>query len=135
MVWTTDIPIYRASVLFLVESTVEEAEEVFKKNKEKLPLEFFDKVVEEIEDINSCDGCVFHNKGNYYYIVFIRHVCYENVVHELFHLTNIIMYSRGVTYDEVAEPWAYLLGWLTQRFFDDYLKIKKELRKAKKEAK
>lgn len=133
MVWSVEIPIYDAEVIFLVECSPEEADDALHDKFRKAPQDAFDALLDDIRDNSNCDGATCHNSRNtYYYMVYIRHVTHRNVSHELFHVVNMILMTRGISHDETAEPWAYLIGWLTERFYEDYSRIKKELRKTKK---
>ena len=42
------------------------------------------------------------------------------VAHELFHVCNKILCAAGVNHDADAEPWAYLIGWLTNEYYLKY---------------
>ena len=45
---------------------------------------------------------------------------YGCVVHELFHVAHMLLYSRGYIADETAEPEAYLLEFLINEFYKEF---------------
>lgn len=133
MVWSIKVPIYDAEVIFLVECSPEEAEEALHEKFRKTPKDTLNSVLDDVRDSSDCDGATHYSSSStYYYIVYVRRVSHRIVTHELFHVVNLILTTRGVVHDETAELWAYLIGWLTERFYEDYSRIKKELRKTKK---
>ena len=42
------------------------------------------------------------------------------VSHEIFHVCNKILCAAGVNHDADAEPWAYLIGWMTEKYYEKY---------------
>lgn len=124
MIWYSDIDIYRCSVLFIVESTAKEFKKYCKENNLNFTEETYNLILDDIKNEDKCDGVTYSigYAGNY--IVFLRNTKLEVVVHELFHLVNSILCDREVTYDEQAEAWAYLIGWVTQDFYNTHDKLK-----------
>jgi len=48
------------------------------------------------------------------------------VAHEIYHIVNRILMDRGIqhTYDD--EPYAYLVGWLTNMYYNTLDELKKD---------
>lgn len=115
-----DIPIYCTSVCFLIGGGKEDLDLLKEDNPDKFDHELYYSLLKDIEDVDICDGfTVVMRDGSY--LVYIREG-FEDVprvvIHELFHLANYILYKRGVYHEESAEPWAYLLGWLTEQYVE-----------------
>ena len=118
MVFSVDIAIYGTSVLFLAGSTVEEFEEVYEMNRDSFTQEEHDGIVRSMED-KRCFGFTCW-LDSWKYVVFIREPYkVRQSSHEIFHVANKILYSRDVTFDADAEAWAYLIGYITEKFYDN----------------
>lgn len=119
MIFDLEVPIYNCNIAFIVESTVEDFEEFYKDNNERFTNEEHDDIIESIKNADGCNGFVMREDNGCDYLVYLR--CRENkddVAHEIFHVANKILMSRGVTFDADAEAWAYLIGWITKRFYE-----------------
>lgn len=131
MVEIINIEIYCTSVCFCIGIDEKAFDELYKDNKDKFDDELYKECYNDITDENACDGFTSTMKDGSY-MVYIRKG-YENnyriVIHELFHLTNRILCDRGVYHEITAEAWAYLIGWLSEQYFniinkDNSFKIK-----------
>lgn len=119
MTFQVDIPIYRSHVLFLVESTVEEFKDVYDKNADMFDDGDYKSLTADIEDVGKCNGFVITAKNGLDYVAYIRYKDeVGDVAHELFHVVNKMLYSRGVALDENGEAWAYLISYLTDEFYN-----------------
>ena len=118
MIKIVDVLLYRCSVVFLIESTLEEwktfFDEQYKDNK--LQSSNDADVREMFEDNTS--GFVISTGLNDY-------ICYisnsENaglVAHEIFHAANAVLQGRGVTLDSSGEAYAYMIEYLTNEFYN-----------------
>lgn len=119
MIFDLEVPIYNCHIAFLVESTVEDFEEFYKNNKERLTEEEYKSIAEDIKDVVNVDGLTMRDDKTCDYLVYFRHPEHkDDVAHEIFHVANKILMARGVTFDADAEAWAYLIGWITKRFYE-----------------
>lgn len=135
MAFDLEIGIYNTHILFLVGTTLSQYKKVYEKNKDAITEEENDGIIKDIQRPKSCDGFTL-SCDNGDYVVYLRQENPKvgNVAHEIFHVANKILYHRGVTYDSDAEAWAYLIGFITQRFYralahDTKLKEKKQKQK------
>lgn len=74
----------------------------------------------EFENITHNAACAFpvYKKNGYakYYMCFTKELTPEIIAHEALHVTNMIMYDRGLELDpNNDEAQAYLLGWVVQQ--------------------
>lgn len=118
MIEIVDIPLYKCSVVFLIESTVEEWKEFFDKQYKEGRLQSSNDsgVREELEA--KTPGFVLATGLNDY-------ICYISnannaglVVHELFHVTNAVLQDKGVELGLKGEAYAYLIEYLTNEFYN-----------------
>ena len=97
----------------------EDFELLYEDNKHKFNKEEYDGIVKDLEN-NSYAGFVSCINDNSYFLCikeeFIKN--YYIVIHELFHLTNHILWDRGVDLDKSGEAYAYLIGWLSEQYFN-----------------
>lgn len=62
---------------------------------------------------NNANGAFAFYKRDFF--VWVRHAnSVSELVHELYHATNYILTQCGVAHDEIDEPYAYLLEYLTR---------------------
>ena len=115
-----DIPLYRCSVICLYETTLEEWTEFFKEQykENKVPTKIDVAVQEEFE--NNSLGFVLSTGFNDY-VLYVSDVDNAGLVaHEIFHAAHIILFERNYQTDGIAEPEAYLIEYLTNRFYIEY---------------
>ena len=103
-------------------------------NVSKFTNEEYETIRKDIVDKNSCNGLTVQlDNGNVF--VFIRKGCERKdlfVIHELFHAVTKVLTRAGVNHDADDEPYAYLMGWLTNEYFnclDDYEKAQRDDKK------
>ena len=131
MVETINIEIYCTSVCFCIGIDEKAFDELYKDNKNKFDDDLYKECYNDIKDENACDGFTSTMKDGSY-MVYIRKGFENNyriVIHELFHLTNRILCDRRVYHEDTAEAWAYVIGWLSEQYFniinkDNNFKIK-----------
>lgn len=118
MITSIDVPIYDRSIAFLVEVTPEEFDRFYYDNVTSITDEEYKQCRKDIEKqgggftgvLDSGNLLVYLSKGNSDIIV----------PHEIFHAVNSILCLAGVNHDIDAEPWAYLIGWLTNEYYLRY---------------
>ena len=119
MIFDLEVPIYDCHIAFLVESTAEDFEEFYKGNKERLTEEEYKNISDDIKDVGHVNGLTMKAEKECNYLVYLRHPeNKDDVAHEIFHVANNILMERGVTFDDDAEAWAYLIGWITKMFYE-----------------
>lgn len=131
MIEFINVDIYINTIVIAAGIDAEGFDILYEDNKDKFSYEEYQKIRNDINDDSICDGstCLL-DCGNIF--VFIRKGCERKdltVAHELFHAVNKLLCRAGVNHDADAEPWAYLLGWLTNEYYnrlDDYEKGCKE---------
>jgi len=88
----------------------------------RLPLDMYniivdvvfgqEKLMEQFKDVRHCSGYT-RDSGDGIYLVWVRDKkSLGTVVHELYHLVNMISKTVGLSEDYNNEQQAYLLGWL-----------------------
>ena len=122
MIKIIDIPIYRCSVICLYGSTLDDWSEFFDKQlkEDKLSTKVDVAVRDEYE--NNSPGFVLPTGYNDY-VMYVNDA--ENVglvAHEIFHAAHCILYDRGCEVDGTAEPEAYLIEFITSKFYTEWLK-------------
>lgn len=112
------IPIYKTTVVMITETTEDEWLEFYKLYDDKITDDDNKYILKDINNPDACNGSTLVlDKGDY--AIFIRHKDYEgDVAHEIYHVANKILCSRGVTHDADGEAWAYLIGWLTEEYYN-----------------
>ena len=117
MIKILDLPIYNTTAVMMAESSPREWEEFYHLYEDKLTEDDFKEMLYDIQNKSTCNGftrCL--DKGDYAF--FIRYKEYEDdIAHEIFHVANKILYSRGVYHEADAEAWAYLIGYITKEFY------------------
>lgn len=115
-----NIDVYQTSVCICVGLDIKGLDELKEENPNKFDDDIYKQMKDDILDINSCDGFASTMKdGSYFMYIREGHdVDYRVVIHELFHITNKILFDRGVYYEESAEAWAYLIGYLAESYFN-----------------
>lgn len=117
MIDILNIPLYKTTIVMIVESTPEEWENFYHLYEDKLTEDDYKCILKDIEDPSICDGAtIVFDKGDYG--VFIRHKDrVGDIAHEIFHVANKILCSRGVYHESDGEAWAYLIGYITEEFY------------------
>lgn len=112
-----DIDLYKTTFVFVVGVSVDEWNEFYKKYTDKLSDDD-NKIVTDTIDDKSYDGaCIQTDKNDY--IIYIRNSeDHGDISHEIFHACNRLLTRLEFTHDEVAEAWAYLIGYVTEHFYD-----------------
>ena len=112
-----DLKMYHAQVVFLVGITAYDFEMLYYDNNRKITDDERKEFIGEITDEHGCNGltCLL-DSGDV--LVYIRHAEYEgDVSHEIYHAANKVLVQRGFeAVDE--EAWAYLIGYLTDEYYD-----------------
>ena len=118
MIQIVNVPIYKTTVVMIAETSEEEWLEFYKLYDDKITEDDSKYILKDINNPDTCNGATFIlDKGDY--VIFIRHKDYEgDVAHEIFHVANKILCSRGVFHEADGEAWAYLIGWLTEQYYD-----------------
>ena len=120
MIEFINIDIYLNCIVVAAGIDVKEFDKLYYNNVTKFTNEEYEEIRRDIANENSCNGeTVLLENGNIF--VFIRkgHEREElYVIHELFHAVNNLLCRAGVNHDADAEPWAYLMGWLANEYFN-----------------
>lgn len=133
MIIALGIPIYRCDVAFFLNTTVDELEDFYKNNKDRVDSESYEVIKKDIKNAEEIGGAVYTCGVNY--IVYIRDIRKKGYIdHELYHLTNTLLTDRGVEHSRNDEPFAYFNEYLHDEFRDMLKKYAKEI-KAKKDDK
>ena len=120
MIFQLDVPIYNTNVLFIVNPTSEEIQEFLDSttNKEKLTDEELKNLLKELDDVHYGGYTTWLDKGGYIVLLKEDYKIPSIYQHELFHVTNLILFDRGIEHTRIAEPYAYLIGWITEQYID-----------------
>ena len=125
MIEFINIDIYLNCIVVAAGVDVKEFDKLYYDNVTKFTNEEYEEIRRDIANENSCNGeTVLLKNGNIF--VFIRKGQERRdltVSHELFHAVNKLLCRAGVNHDADAEPWAYLMGWLTNEYYcrlEDY---------------
>lgn len=137
MIDAIDVDIYGRSVAFLVEVTPEEFDRFYYDNVTRITDEEYRDIREDILNEKEVGGATWTLDSSLY-LVYLRDGRSDKYVsHEILHVCNCILYDAGVTYTREAEPWAYLVGWMTDEYNRKYWnwvvnKVEKNNKKKKK---
>jgi len=125
MIETINIDIYLNCIVFAVGIDEKEFDDLYYRNVTRITDEEYKLIRKDIADKNSCNGLTTQlDNGNVF--VFIRKGQERKdltVAHEIFHATHNILKRAGVVLDADGEAYAYLIGWLTNEYYnrlDDY---------------
>ena len=129
MIHITNIDIYRTSILFFVGIDENELDAFYEENKHRMDYDVYKGLREDIVNEDSCNGCTCAANKAKDVVVFIRKGqeyvdCV--VIHEIYHAINRVLMERGVNHDIDDEPFAYLLGYVTNDYFLALEDAKKE---------
>ena len=117
MIKIIPIDIYFVSIVVAIEPTIEEWRNFRKKNKRNITDDDEKIFLRDFESPDTCNGSTFFLSGGDY-MIFVRHKYHGDIAHEIFHACNSILVERGFTHDVTAEPWAYLIGYVTDAVYD-----------------
>lgn len=124
MIFQLDIPIYGTNVLFVISPTKEEMDEFLsvEQNRQKLTEEEFTTLFTELDNTEYGGYTTPLDSGEY--LVLIKDNYKDPVIftHELFHVTNLILFDREIEHTRTDEPYAYLLGWIAGQYCN-YIKM------------
>lgn len=114
------VPIYGRDIAFLAEVTPEEFDRFYYDNATKITDDEYHKIRKDILDEKNVGGVTWWLDSGLA-LIYLRDGKSDIVVpHEIFHVCNKILYAAGVNHDADAEPWAYLIGWLTNEYYRKY---------------
>jgi hypothetical protein len=120
MVERISVPIYGRDVAFLAEITLEEFDRFYYDNVTKITDAEYKAIREDILNKKGVGGVTWHLDSELM-LVYLRDGKSDiTVPHEIFHVCNKILCSAGVNFDADGEPWAYLIGWLTNEYYRKY---------------
>lgn len=122
MIENINVDIYGRDVAFLVEVTPKEFDLFYYDNVTRITDEEYKAIRADIQDVKGVGGVTWMlNSGCL--LVYLRDGRSDIFVpHEIFHVCNKILCSAGVNHDGDAEPWAYLIGWMTNEYYRKYWK-------------
>ncbi len=114
------VPIYGRDIAFLAEVTLEEFDRFYYDNATKITDDEYHKIRKDIQDEKNVGGVTWWLDSGLA-LIYLRDGKSDLIVpHEIFHVCNKILYAAGVNHDADAEPWAYLIGWLTNEYYRKY---------------
>ena len=120
MIEIIPIDIYVNTVIIASGIDVQEFDKFYYDNVLRITNEEYERIRADILNTNSCAGCTTQ-LGNGSVFVFIRKGKEKTdlvVAHELYHATNDVLMRAGVNHDIDDEPYAYLLAWLTNEYYN-----------------
>ena len=118
MIKILDLPIYHTTVVMMAESSPREWEEFYHLYEDKLTESDFKDMLYDIQNKYTCNGftrCL--DKGDYAFYIRYKEY-YGDIAHEIFHVANKILCKCGVFHEADGEAWAYLIGYITEQFYD-----------------
>lgn len=117
MIKILELPIYKTTIIMMAESKPREWEEFYHLYEDKLTEDDFKDILHDIQSPTECNGFTRSlDKGDYaFYVRFKNRV--GDIAHEIFHVSNKILCSRGVYHEADGEAWAYLIGYITEEFY------------------
>lgn len=122
MIENINVDIYGRDVAFLVEVTPKEFDLFYYDNVTRITDEEYKAIRADIQNVKGVGGVTWMLDSGYL-LVYLRDGRSDIFVpHEIFHVCNKILYSAGVNHDGDAEPWAYLIGWMTNEYYRKYWK-------------
>lgn len=118
MIQQLDVPIFGDNILFLVETTKEEWGNFVDNptNKDKLTDDEIQNVIDDIANVVGVGGTttILDKGGHLVYIRDANRLFYS--MHEIYHVADRILKSRGIVHDEDDEIYAYMVGWLSEEY-------------------
>ena len=107
-------------MVFLVEVTLEEFDRFYYDNVTRITDEEYRGIRADILNEKGVGGATWWLDSNMF-LVYLRDGRSDIFVpHEIFHVCNKILCAAGVNHDADAEPWAYLIGWMTNEYYTRY---------------
>lgn len=120
MIDSINVDIYGRDVAFLAEVTPEEFDRFYYDNVTRITDEEYKAIRKDILDEKGVGGVTWTLDSGLF-LVYLRDGRNDIFVpHEIFHVCNKILYLAGVNHDADAEPWAYLIGWMTNEYYRKY---------------
>ena len=120
MINNIHVPIYERDILFVVEVTPEEFDRCYYNNVTRITDEEYKGIRKDILNKDKVGGAVWWLDSGMP-LVYLKDGRSDMFVpHEIFHVCNKILYAAGINHDADAEPWAYLIGWLTNEYYRMY---------------
>lgn len=116
MIKILDIPIYRCSVVFLINETKEGFLKWSSKYKEQLTDDDRLTIYREYNNPNTNGFCVSTDGGDYVARIDSKK-SKGYIAHEIFHIADAILSGRNYTYGGTNEPVAYLIEYLTNEYY------------------
>ena len=120
MIETINIDIYLNCVVIATGIDEKEFDDLYYRNATKFTDEEYKMIRKDIADKKSCNGLTAQlDCGNVF--VFIRKGQERmdlTVAHEIFHAVQRILTRAGVEMGEDGESYAYLMGWLTNEYYN-----------------
>lgn len=117
MIEILEIPIYETTFVFVVEASVEEWNDFYLKWSDMLSDDDNKSVVDTINDVRYNGCCILTDKNDY--IIYIREKTnHGDIAHEIFHACNRLLTRLEFAHEETAEGWAYLIGYVTNKFYE-----------------
>ena len=116
MIKILHIPIYRCSVVFLIDETKEGFLKWANKYKEQLTDDDRLTICREYDSLHT-DGFCVHTDGNDYVARIDSNGSKGYIAHEIFHIADSILSGRNYTYGGTNEPVAYLIEFLTNEYY------------------
>jgi hypothetical protein len=114
-----DIPIYNTNVLLFLGGNIEDFEFLYENNKTKFTKEEYNCIINDLQKDGYAGFVSCINDFSYFLCVKENYIKdYSIVIHEIFHLTNHILWDRDVDIDKKGEAYAYLIGWLSKQYFN-----------------
>lgn len=117
MIKIVKLEIYRVSVIFLVEVDKKEIDLFYYENHIRMTDKERDYLYDDLENESNGGSAILTDEGSV--IVHIKDGDDINTIaHEIFHATNFVLTRAGVKHEETAEAWAYLVGYLTECYYN-----------------
>jgi hypothetical protein len=106
------VPTYDTGVCFLVSEDLEQVAKIIHKRANEASAKWF------LDGVYGRKACSFDESEEYCATIWIpRTPVYVSdiatIVHEIFHVTNYILHSRGVELTKSGEAYAYLIDQIT----------------------
>lgn len=111
-----NVEIYRCSVVFLIETTQEEWSKWYRAHKAQI-TESDNQIV--LGEYNAeAPGFCFGTEGHDYICMIGNKEQVGLVAHEIFHAADSILFDHGYKLNGADEPMAYLIEYLTYKFYE-----------------
>ncbi len=102
-----DIPIYFGYLVIIFSDDVKAVSDKFKL---ELTKEYVPAYVQKMRDKE--------NVSQYFMVFHTKHIDHTIIAHEVTHCANWIFFDRGINFDYLNdEPYAYLVGWITEMVY------------------